>query len=328
MIAGRYGFKRLKIVRSAGGLSAENYFALADNRYPIVIKLHKAKKEKEIKQIEVVITILSAASIPVSSPIKTIEGKQHIILNNNLISIYPKIRGKILHESDFTPTALTSTAKNLSKLHNVLPNNLQLATIMDTVVPIDTVKHQVKLLEGLIIQKSKGDTVDSAVKTLLNTKLQLLSEAMAYSEDFKKCLLSTTKLVHGDFHNQNIVFNARHGLVGILDFEEVHYGHPMEDIMHFIQLACCNTGYNQPNMDRSIFFLRQYLRYIDLSIQDIELGWYLYLYKITSSFFLESSFFNSDSNGLLPFIERDVKKFEYLYVHKQKFISELLNTVE
>lgn len=174
-----------------------------------------------------------------------------------------------------------------------------------------------------MIKNPQSNKTQHIIKKLIDTKLNIISNFNRYTE-LKEQLFLTKNLVHGDFHNENLLFSNEHDLLGILDFEESHYGHPTEDIIHFIQLACCNTGYHKSNLDKAKFFLREYLTHNHISNEHIRLGGYLYLYKIASSFFLEDKLLASDSDNLVPFLIRDLEKLEYLQHNMDELIENII----
>lgn len=61
-------------------------------------------------------------------------------------------------------------------------------------------------------------------KTLLN----FLSQMKADKLDF-----ATSSVLHGDFHNNNLLFHNNQ-LSAVLDFEEIRYGYPTQDLIRYI----------------------------------------------------------------------------------------------
>lgn len=325
IIAEKYGFTHLKIVEKAGGLSAENYFALVDNAQQIVIKKYKNKTDEQIKKIEYVINTVKSLDISVPLFIKNIENKTYTYINNNYYALYHKAYGKVLHGSELDQRALTSVAENLAKLHKI-KSKLELKTTTDILPLYHDVHDQALIVENLIAQNTKGREIDNIARKLISLKLDILSNFVRQAE-FKEQLLSPHNLVlvHGDFHNENLLFNDEHKLVIMLDFEESHYGHATEDILHFMQLACFNSGYCKSNIDIAKFFLKQYIAHNIISSRHIELGGHLYLYRIASSFFLEKKLFTSGCEELAHFLQRDLKNLEYLRDHVDELVANLLD---
>jgi len=324
LIAKNYGLKSLKILKSAGGISGENYFAIANDKEEVVIKYYRHTDIRKIKKIENTLGIMKAVSIPVPKLITNLEGNQHTYLDNSYLSIYSKIEGKIIHGTEFNDISLSNTASYLSKIHSApFSSDLELLTTSKTIRPFSTVEYNAKQLLDSPKIKIKDQKIKSTIKNLIEIKLQILNKFV--NQNLEKNLLPCNWLIHGDFHNQNLLFDEENNLKGILDFENAHLGHPTEDIMHFISLACCNTGYQGKNLEKASFFLQQYLSNKQISVQELELGWYMYLYHISSSFFLEEQLLSSVSDDLAPFIERDIKNLGHLYSNMENVFHDLLN---
>lgn len=256
---------------------------------------------------------------------ENIQGKKHTVVNGNYFSIYHKIEGVVLHEANLGVNALHSVAKHLAKLHGTA-DRLELPYAAEKIQSLKVVEQRAMLIKDLIHERSQEDYINNIALKLIALKLKTLNNLITDTD--LKALSFSKYLIHGDFHNQNILFNIKDELVGILDLEEVHYGHPTEDIMHFIYLACCNTGYNEININRAKIFLKEYLAYNDLPKEEIKLGVRMYMHKVSSSFFLEDQLFSHNVNDLAPFLERDLKSLEYLYEHLDEFASNLVGITE
>ena len=111
-------------------------------------------------------------------------------------------------------------------------------------------------------------------------------------------------LVHGDFHNENILFDHHH-LVGLLDLEKFCIGNPFSDLMHFIRLACFNSRFLTNNFLKAKIFAQQYLLLRPCSDAEVEGGYMNYIYEQVQSVFLENLYLENRDPFLLKMILRD-----------------------
>ena len=316
-----YGFKALKILSKIGGYSTQYYSAIVDDDKKIIIKHYHSLDIHKVKKIVDVTNVISQFDLKAPLLIHTSDGQFYKSFDEGHIIIYYKIQGRILHANDFNNTSLNSTGTYLAKLHEISTSSkLLLPSTINLLKSQHEIEQSVKSVQDIIRAKPKGSSIDNITNKLIDMKLNMLSEFIRY-DHFLSHLLSQQKLIHGDFHNENLLFDDRDNIAGILDFEESHYGHPMEDIMHFVELGCCNMGHNEANFQKARCFFSSYSKINKLTPEEIELGLHLYLYKISSSFFLENKLYDSSSDELITLIERDIKSLEYFATHSNQFIE-------
>lgn len=162
-------------------------------------------------------------------------------------------------------------------------------------------------------------------KKLLRDSLEvriLLKESLPVSVNQVR---RTTDLVHGDFHNQNILFNKKGRVTSILDFEHVHFGDGLFDVMHFIRLGCCNTGYKPPNLRLAQLFARKYLLLNPRLREDIKSSLQSYLLYYASSLFLEKTFLENRDPFYLSLIQRDINSFHFFMTHFDYFFESIFD---
>ena len=130
-------------------------------------------------------------------------------------------------------------------------------------------------------------------------------------------------LVHGDFHNENILYDADQDPTCIMDYEESYLGNGVIDVINFVQFACCNDGYGAIQVKRGQHFIRRYGECEALSAVDVRCGWQQFFWRIASSSFLESRLVDGD-NIFAGFIRRDVAKLQNYLQRGEEIVQALL----
>ncbi|AVP88125.1 hypothetical protein phytr_12000 [Candidatus Phycorickettsia trachydisci] len=287
-----YGFKSLKILKKLGGFSSENYFALANDK-PVIIKY--CSDETKIQKSINISNLLLNKDFYVPNFIKCIQGNQYLKIKDKVVCLYPKIEGDYVKQHLFSAKSFESIAKSLAQIHSTQLKLLDKPKI----------DEDINALIYLVKSNSKGTDIDKVVLDLIQIKRHM-ADALPkkHLQDYPKCL------IHGDFHSQNMIFNAKDNLVGILDFEEAHMGYRGEDVMHFILLSLCYNGFLKSNMRKIEMFITQCLNFI--SMDELEVGIYAYLKKLAGNFYLEKRLYTKNDLGVLPFLKRDAKNLRYL----------------
>ena len=320
-IANSYGISKLSLEAKAGGFSTNNYFAVADGIKIFIKQFQDSEIQKIIKIEDVTINLSNNGILTPGFQLNT-QKQTYTRINNVYYVVYPNVEGNILHHADFDDVSLDSIAFHLAKLHQikcrfdtVLPSTMQ---TMSTIKQIDLAARNIyKLLEQI---EDKLEAEKKLIEQLIIKKLQILklSKFLFKNNGYNK------SLVHGDFHNENIIIKANANVAALLDFEMLHYGHPIEDVINFIQLACCNNGFDTESLNLARLFLSKYRIYNKyITNISIAMGVEFYLYKMCSSFFLEHAFILSKDSRFLCLLERDLNKLNFLEKNIQWLIDKL-----
>jgi Ser/Thr protein kinase RdoA (MazF antagonist) len=280
-----YGFPDLLEGDSLGGLSTRNLIIKA-NEKEFVLKQYLGKNINKVEEIEKITFFLKKANLPIIVPLKTLKGNYYLKAGDLILVLYPKVNGRILYENTLTKKSLVNTAKLLQRFHKWAVH-----------CPLEFKKNILSLHEflknaqdckNLIFNNTLGAEIDNLILHFVDKKTTVMQEG--FRKKFFQEERYHNDLVHGDFHNENILFNVNGEIVCLLDFEEVHYGCGVKDLMQFIQLACCNTGYQGENLIKARIFLQTYLLKRPVSTETLLFYATRYIYYIASSFFLKKNY--------------------------------------
>ncbi len=319
IIRSGYGLPSLCEGDNLGGLSTINSIIKA-NGEKFVLKQYSEKNINKLEKIEVITFFLKQNNLPVAVPIKTIKGNYYLEIDNLIFVLYPKVNGRILYEDSLTKKSLVNTA-NLLQIFHGLKKNCPLTLIRNTLSLHEFLKNA-QNCKKLILDNTLGAEIDDLILLCIDRKTTIIKKACR--KNFFKKEISHNDLVHGDFHNENILFNINDEIVCLLDFEEVQYGCGVNDLMQFIQLSCCNTGYQEENLKKARVFLQAYLLKRFIKKETLIFYATCYMYYIASSFFFEKKLYLTKNIKLIDYIKRDLVKLSYLEQHADTFIERLL----
>lgn len=306
-----YNFKTLKLGNRAGGLTALNYFAKADDK-DIFIKQYSKDYLNKIITAAKISQLANDYHIPTPIILNNIYDQKFTEIKDKIFVIYPKIEGKILHGTQLSKKVLIETSKYLAKLHQLPRLDISVLSI-----------------KNLSINNSKFDLnpLNSEISNIIKESTKIKStflEQIKLNNNFND-LLKEQCLIHGDFHNENILFNKANELVALLDFDEARFGSHSKDIISFIMLGLCNDGFNESDIAKAKLLCQNYNQHALKPINRtmMEQGLLYYLYKLCQSSFLEHKLATLPSNNLALMIERDISKVKYL----QRNISSLSSLI-
>jgi Ser/Thr protein kinase RdoA (MazF antagonist) len=322
----QFGLNKVRWGRNLGGLSSINYEVEADGK-KYVLKQYRSINKEDILNIENAALFLHNNSIQVPVPIRNKDGALHFSSDNRWFCFYEKVPGRVLHEASFTKPALGYTALLLAKLNKLGQRcTIPLHHTTDRIISSAQINKQADSMRKVIAQKPINAEIDKLTHSLIDTKLDLLNGLVQPTTFYN--FLWRKDLVHGDFHNENLVFKVGYRLPYVLDFEAVHYGHFMEDVFNFLHFGCFNSGFNPKNFDKAQCFLKAYLSRQAATPEEIDFGLRFSLYRQASSFFLEKSLYETRDQSFIMLLERDLKKITYFRHNTVQFMDSLLRRCE
>ncbi|MDF3048059.1 MAG: hypothetical protein K0R73_1177 [Candidatus Midichloriaceae bacterium] len=303
-----YGFKNIRFIGQAGGMSSTNYFIEADSKQ-LLLKIYKFKDIGIIEIIEEITEFLRLNNIPVVKLSATKNKKFHLKINDKYICIYPKIEGCLLQGETLDKEALFSFASLISDIHSLAPYcKIPLYNTKDTIKSFDKIYTEAQRVKALIKESSMGEAVDRIAYNFINLKLNILRSKLKQFEYVLPC----NDLVHGDCHPGNILFDKHKKIAAVLDFETMHFGHAVEDVIQYIFFACYDKEDKPSNLLRAKLFLKFYQVKRILTAEEIKFGLKYYLYKMVCSFFLENKLYLEKDPSIVKSIEWEMGKIKYM----------------
>ncbi|WP_437926543.1 phosphotransferase [Sorangium sp. So ce291] len=316
-----YGFERLTLLDRLGGLSAVNLKVQLDAGL-FVLKRFRSNNEEDVFRMEAVTALLDRSSLPVSLPLAGKGGALHFELDGRYHALFPFVEGMTLHEPSLTAPSLSSAAILLSQLHRVdVPQSVGLMSKGESRAPAEVFRDTARAFLARACAIPLEESTRNLIKQLIKAKVRML----AILSKARGSLGTPTArhLVHGDFHNENLIFDSEGNVVRVLDFEETHLNHRVRDVFSFINHACCNTGFGSANMEKATLFLRSYNAMYALTDQEVEGGAIGLIEGLCSSLFLERVVVDEGNAELISILERDLRKVNYFATHAETWISEL-----
>jgi Ser/Thr protein kinase RdoA (MazF antagonist) len=320
LIGQSYGVKLVQFKADLGGWSAVNREVELDGS-PHVLKLHSGKSPDEITTLETLVHYLHDRGIPAVPPRKNRDGTGYFRVEDQIGTLTPKVGGLVLHEPDLNARPLKSVAQLLAKFHQLgRTATFPLRTAPDLSQP----ETQEKAAELIFARLSTSEIATDIRRITEDSVKNKLKNATRLRHAYAWTLTRRDQdLVHGDFHNENLLFREDHSVAYLFDFDEIHYGQRTEDIMNFIHLGCCQTGYSEPNLKKSEIFLQAYRRYHGVTADEITYGFRHSVLKMASSLFLENRLLDTGADAFRRAILRDQEKLAFLQTHLEELIKYL-----
>ncbi len=294
-----------------GGFSAENYIVKTKNNHKFVVKILRNNANAYVNQIEEVSRLFNNKSGKFfTKPIK--EDIQHKIIISKFI------KGDVLHGDDIKEYFYEPVAKVLRRYEHIKPNN-NLKTSFDLYFNIKSSQNKINDIKSKL---KKTDSCYELVKNILELKTSILNKYKE-NDDLVKWIKNSNSFVHGDFHNENILF-SKSGVKAILDFELSHKGNSAEDMVNFVWFAFLNNDLSDKSLSRAHDFLKTCENVAKVSKTDLENAFKLTFLRFVQSSVLEKSLIEYKESFYEGLLKRDLKKFKEIDNNMETILKKLL----
>lgn len=250
-LATLYGFADIQWGPRLGGLSSRNTHFTCQNA-GWVLKAYEVMSSRELRHLGAISMFLQKQRFDYGvPPLAHRSGAMYFVIGTQAYAVFPAAAGRILHEGDFTDAALEKTAAALAALHALGSAARGLLDPMQAPnVDLGAWETAVEALPLGNLSAAHGALLRD-VRSVKHAVLQTGATPGWHG------LSTATDFVHGDFHNENILY-VGDTPVAIFDFERSCLGSGLVDVLAFVQLACCNTGYGATQLGRAEHFVRAY----------------------------------------------------------------------
>lgn len=294
-----------------GGFSAENYIVKTKDKHKFVAKILRNNANAYVNQIERVSRLFNNKSGKFfTKPIK--EDAQHKIIISKFI------KGDVLHGDDIKECFYEPIAKVLKHYERIKTDD-SLKNSFDLYFNIKASQHKIDGIKGKL---KKTDSYYELVKNILDLKTSILNEYKK-NDDLVRWIKSSNSFVHGDFHNENILF-SKSGVKAILDFELSHKGNSAEDMVNFVWFAFLNDDLSDKSLSRAHDFLKTCENVAKVSKKDLENAFKLTFLRFVQSSVLEKFLIEYKESFYEGLLKRDLKKFKEIDNNMETILKKLL----
>lgn len=175
---------------------------------------------------------LHAAGLPVSAPLADAEGLTLHQQDEHLLALYPWVEGHHRRGSQLDPKDCRELGGTLGRLHTAL-DRLHGAVPQPLFLPCDSVAKATGTAHRLLdaigqLDESEREGVDELAEFRLHERLGLLRD-LADRRPGPEVTL-TVGPVHGDFHDLNIMYDAR-GVCSVVDWDRLELAPCLEELI-------------------------------------------------------------------------------------------------
>lgn len=286
--------------------------------------LKEFSSNREISSIEKeydIIKHLDKKGLRVPTYVETKDGKCYIVYNERIIILQVYLEGYAMENNTGDYEKTIESATILGKLSNAL-EDYPLETIYDDYASKEELEKGIEKLSDLTSKIKEDNPYKDKIISDLNRRIEISKELLDF--DFDELKKVTLKLCHGDYSVQQLIYSDDKE-TAIIDFETVRTMPIDWEIIRsysYIDKECKDGKFN---LDTFISYVKEVMKYIDLSEYDLKYMPYIYIFQLVSSTFGYKQYNNDYSKkSLLDFAFFRTNLCNYLYDNLEILSKELL----
>jgi len=318
-ISKEYGLSELSFVSyPENGISAHNVIVKTKDGSTYFIKNYKktdAEKRDNSEYVEVFIS--KDNSIPVVLPIKNNNGEYHIIIEDQMYSVFLNILHKEYNpEIEIERNKLMSDLGGmLGKIHGIsskysIPSNINLIHSWNIEEKEKSILELEKI-KKIINNKDILDEFDIKALYLIELKISLLKES-----NFRIKEKEPTVVCHGDYHKSNILFNESGNIIGVCDWDISGKANPYIEFIRSYNMCVIRRDFAhyQEKNDLSKSFINGYINNCGFDFDLLELNYAIesWYQKSISTIFPLSDHYYFDHRKADSSVDSELDKINFL----------------
>lgn len=268
----------------------------------------------------------AAANVPVILPLRTVAGASFFDFEQRYFALFPYIEGRHLTRGCFSEQAITSCAEMLSRIHRAGKN-----PVVHHIKPRMSVRNKAHFEETahLILERidpTRNTEFDQLALETIRLKLRL---ADRHQNEFAGIDLPSDHLVHGDFQDANLFFDAEDKVSHLFDWELTRIVPRGLELVRAIEFICFANPENfkaifsVENYEKARCYLQHYHDRYPIERNEFEMVWRARYFDKLLSLWVEEDHYLAGNPRVDPFLESEYHTTRYYAEHLAAHIERL-----
>lgn len=319
--------------KAKGGFLSDNY-VLTSKTSKYFLKKYRNSVGNRLPIISETEEFFANQDIPIILPIKTRTGKSYFEIDNEYYSLYPFVKAKGFdHKKDnLTPAMAKSIASNLALIHKLSGksrtslskeriNEWDPKKVFSTAA-IEDFRNYADKVRSTINKKRTKTTFDKVVLDILSLKESI---ANTFPKRITIKGLGKNHVVHGDYHAQNLFFDANDQVIHIFDLEKTETRPRSTELVRSMFIICFNSYFTNKQYNLAKTYLKAYNDIYPINKSEVESAIRFMFYKHTLNLWIEKGHYLNDYKRADILLPGEFRFLKYLSKNMEVLIKRLLN---
>ncbi|MFN8439738.1 MAG: aminoglycoside phosphotransferase family protein [Caldilineaceae bacterium] len=307
-----------------GFLSRNFVLESAANQY--FLKQYRFTQLENVAAVHEAKFFFAAAGVPVILPIKTQSGASFFEFEQRYYALFPYIEGRQLKRGSFPAKALETSAAVLGLIHrsgkNASVSHVKARPAVSNPSHFDETSQFILAK----IAESPMTEFDQLALATIQSKLKLVEH---HRNEFSKIDLLSDHLVHGDYQDTNLFFDAADRVSHVFDWELTRVIHRGLELVRAIEFICFanpenfKAVFSAENYEKARCFLQHYHDFYPIQRSEFETVWRARYFDKLLSLWVEEEHYLANNPRVDPFLEAEYHTLHYYSQHLNEHIERL-----
>lgn len=302
-----------------GNLSENNIISDGQKKY--FLKKYNFNTIERVQEVHNAKKFFSDSGIPVILPLVSKYNETFFFCHNSYYTLFPFVYGRHIEKGALSDTAIASLGKMLARIH--------LAGKKSTLPMQEYLKgwNKEKLLAKaqalieIIENKNPKDDFDASMLEDIQMRKGLMEANTIVLEDLN---LGDNHLIHGDYSNTNVFFNAQDEVSEVFDFEKTIHAPRVFELIRSLMMMFFEGGVDVKNIEKAKLYLRSYGAVYPIGDDMLRTGLKLYYLRMIHSLWIPSEHYIKNNHRVDEFLTSNYRSIKYLSQHFEEFEQALL----
>lgn len=314
----------LSLFSTTGGYSSQKFQITAGDGNKYFLKEY-APEVQNFGLIEYAEDFFFRGGFPVIQTFASNEGPKYVKYKNRVYSVYPFIDAQLVSSQRIVGQYAFNLGCFLAKMHKYSGNNqeshrsyikkFKLLNKNDILKTYDSVLQLLK-------KKSNRGELDDSVYSLLQQKVEYIKQHEIFKLDIES---EKVILLHGDFNNENVFFDASANIINIFDFDRVFVGYALYELISSLIIIFFDN-FGEQNFDRASRFLDGYKMIKRIDRESFKRAIQYYIHELFYTSLFEEEKYLRKSDRFDEIYKHYLNTLKY-FLQKNNFTERICNYV-
>lgn len=258
-----------------GVLSSNWILVSSATRY--FLKQYRFTERSRIESIHNVKTYFHTQGTPVIMPLASRDGQTCVTYNGGNYSLFPYVKAQSVERGSIEDETVVSMATTLARMHLAGKE----APIIEGLPAFKAWSKESfnerasELQEVLEIIEEPSDFDVCAMRDLGEKRAFVCENTIS----FENLALPQDHLLHGDYSDRNLFFNAEGRVTHVFDWEKAAYGPRVYEVLRTILLSILSTNPTDVECQQARLFMNTYRDLYPIEVDEVRRGITMYRVK-------------------------------------------------
>lgn len=285
------------------------------------LKRYRFDDPVRIQEIHDAKHLFAAAGVPVILPLPTTQGTTFYEHAGWFFALFPFVTARSIDRTRLTETAIVSMAHMLARIHHVGKVGTTPTVTQKKMKMWGHEDDRMATYHQRLVAHPNPTPFDIRAREDLEIKQELLKQ---HDISFESLGLSFDHLIHGDFLDHNLFFDAHDQVSHVFDLEKACLAPRSYELIRTVLYSVLAEDYSSAGIARGAVFVRSYREQYPMSDDELRASLECIFLKSLRSYWIHKECYDLNNRRPEPFLETEMTRIQYLSDHRDELFAGLV----